>query len=400
VTVTGAAAVGPRDVTVTLPGGGASATCAGCLTVDPRPTVSTISPAALAQGVAHATVTVTGTGFLPGATVAFGGTGITVNSVSTTGTTLTLDVTVAPTAATGGRTITVTNVDGGTVARAGLFIVRAAFTVTSVQPGGRAQGTTTIVVITGSGFPANVATAGAVSFGAGTTVTSLVRNSATRLTVTLAIAAAAAPGLRDVVVSAPGLGAAMCAGCFTVTAAPTISRPSSPIALVVGSTHRLVTITGSGFQSGIVAGTSGGRVTVNSVTLVDATSLVLDITVNANAIPGARDISVTNVDGGSATCTGCLVLNALPVVQRVTPGIAARGTTVTVTVSGRGFQAGALVTFSGSGVTGSVIAVNAAGSSITVRVSVAANASVGSRNLAVTNPDGGSTTAQGALRII
>jgi hypothetical protein len=140
----------------------------------------------------------------------------------------------------------------------------------------------------------------------------------------------------------------MCAGCFTVTAAPTHSRPSSPIALVVGSTHRLVTITGSGFQSGIVAGISGGRVTVNSVTLIDATSLVLDITVNTTAIPGARDISVTNVDGGSATCTGC-----------------------------RGFQAGALVTFSGSGVTGSVIAVNAAGSSITVRVSVAANAPVG-----------------------
>jgi hypothetical protein len=58
---------------------------------------------------------VNGTGFASGATVAFSGSGITVNSVTwNSATKLTINISVAGGASTGNRNVTVTNVDTGT----------------------------------------------------------------------------------------------------------------------------------------------------------------------------------------------------------------------------------------------------------------------------------------------
>jgi hypothetical protein len=84
VTVAVSAATGAGDVKVANLDAGAG-WCAGCYTVEPidrvdksSPIISSVSPDSLARKATKA-VTITGANFAPGATVAFSGTGITVN---------------------------------------------------------------------------------------------------------------------------------------------------------------------------------------------------------------------------------------------------------------------------------------------------------------------------------
>ncbi len=127
VTIHGVAALGTRDVTVTNPGG-ASATCTACFTVGTvsgsPPTVTSTSPSSLARGSVARTVTVSGTGFISGATVSFSGTYAQVNSTTfVNSTTLTLNVTVHGVAAVGARNVTVTNPGGASGICTGCFTV-------------------------------------------------------------------------------------------------------------------------------------------------------------------------------------------------------------------------------------------------------------------------------------
>jgi trimeric autotransporter adhesin len=114
VKVASAAATGARDVTVTDPAGGGSGTCTGCLTIDPPPVPTSVSPNSLARGATNVKVVLTGTGLVSGAKAKFSGTGVTVTSRTfVSSTELKLTVTVASTAATGGRKVKVVNPDGG-----------------------------------------------------------------------------------------------------------------------------------------------------------------------------------------------------------------------------------------------------------------------------------------------
>ena len=58
-----------------------------------------------------------GTGFQPGLAVSFSGAGVTATVVAVTPTSITLAVDIDPAAATGQRSITVTNPDAGTVTK-------------------------------------------------------------------------------------------------------------------------------------------------------------------------------------------------------------------------------------------------------------------------------------------
>jgi uncharacterized repeat protein (TIGR01451 family) len=209
------AVIGPHDATVTNPGpGGASATCAGCLVLDRRPALTSAAPSALARGVTR-DVVLTGTGFAPGATVSFGP-GVTVNtapSVGGGGTLLTVNVTIAANAAVGARTVTVTNLDGGSASRS-VFKVRRVPTISTVSPSTLARGGATTVVIHGSSFGTP---APAVSFGPGVNVVNVVRNSGSKLTVSITVDPGAAIGPRDVTVTNADGGVATRVAGFNVT---------------------------------------------------------------------------------------------------------------------------------------------------------------------------------------
>ena len=91
INVSPTAPVGARNVTVNQgPGGVDSGTCTGCLTINVGPSISGVVPASGGQNALHEVVGLTGANFAGangapfGGTVAFSGTGITVNGVTPT----------------------------------------------------------------------------------------------------------------------------------------------------------------------------------------------------------------------------------------------------------------------------------------------------------------------------
>jgi uncharacterized delta-60 repeat protein len=111
ISVSGSAPVGPRDVTVTNPSGD-TATCTACLVIDAGPKPTSTSPNTGARGTTES-VDVLGSGFQSGAVVKFGP-GIVVNSVTFVSSgQITVSITISSGAATGSRTVAVSNPDGG-----------------------------------------------------------------------------------------------------------------------------------------------------------------------------------------------------------------------------------------------------------------------------------------------
>jgi hypothetical protein len=211
--VAAGAATGARNVTVTNPDAGVG-TKNGAFTVDAAPTVTAVSPASRGQGAVSQTVTITGTGFVSGATAAFSGSGITVNSTSfVNATTLRASITISATAATGAGDVTVTNPDAGQATGTGLFTVNPGPTVTSASPNAGIHGTSLTVSINGTGF---VSGATVAFSNTRITVNSTTFVSATAINVTITIAANAPVGAGNVTVTNPDAGTATGTGAFTV----------------------------------------------------------------------------------------------------------------------------------------------------------------------------------------
>ena len=403
VTVTAGAAIGLRDITVTNPDTG-SGVGVGVFTVNAGPTVTLAAPVSLAQGATAQNVTVTGTGFVSGATVAFSGSGVTVNSVTyALATSLIVNVTIAPCATLGLRDITVTNPDWGVATGIGLFMVTPSVvslpSVVSAIPSSLGRGATAQnVVIAGTCF----VTGATVAFsGTGITVNSVVFNSATSLTANVTLAVDATIGLRNVTVTNPDTGAGTGTGIFTVNAAPTVTL-AAPASMIQGAMGQNVVITGTGFLSGATVAFSGTGITVNLVAYTSPTSLTANISLSSSATPGLRNITVTNPDTGTGTGTGLFtVVGGItnPTVVSATPSSLNQGAAAqNVILTGTGFVTGATVAFSGTGITVNSVVFTSA-TSLTANVTLAASATVGLRNVTVTNPDTGFGVGTGIFTV-
>lgn len=122
VSVDSNAALGVGDVSVTVPGG-ATATCAGCFTVNPGPTFTSVAPNTVGRGQA-VPVDILGSTFNTGVTVTISGTGVTVGPVTRIDAThLRVTLTAASTAATGPRSLTIVNTDAGKVIAADVVTI-------------------------------------------------------------------------------------------------------------------------------------------------------------------------------------------------------------------------------------------------------------------------------------
>ena len=398
VSVGGSAGLGARDITVTNPGK-LTSVCAACFTVNPRPTVATLAPSSRPQGARHAVVVVTGTGLQAGASASFSGAGVIVDDATRVDSShLSLDISIDPGAAVGGRAITVLNPDGGTVTKSAALVVNALPTVTSITPSKLRRDVSTSVTIVGSGFPADfVASGGTVSLGDGVSVVSVVRNSSTKLTVGVSVSGSAVLGSRTVRLVNPDGGSASCTGCAGIVADPSITA-ITPSSRARGTTAQTVTITGSEFQPGALVKFSGSGVSIASTTVNDSTTMTLQITVGGSAALGARDVTITNADTGTTTCRECFTVTEKPTIGTLTPSSRARGSTdQTVQLSGTGLQVGLVVTFSGTGVSATVVSVTP--TSATMNVTVATTAATGSRSVTVSNLDGGTTTKANSFKV-
>jgi IPT/TIG domain len=256
---------------------------------NPAPTVSSISPTSgtTAGGTA---VSITGTGFLAGATVKLDGT-------SATGVTVVNSTTITATTAAhaaGAVDVVVTNSDAqsGTLSNGYTYTSpNPAPTVSSISP---ASGTTaggTAVSITGTGF-----LAGATVKLGGTSATGVTVVNSTTITATTAAHAA---GAVSVVVTNSDAQSGTLSNGYTYTSpnpAPTVSSISPTSGTTAGGTA--VSITGTGFLAGATVSLGGTAAT--GVTVVNSTTITATTAAHA---AGAVNVVVTNSDAQSGTLT-------------------------------------------------------------------------------------------------
>jgi len=354
ISIAAAAATGPRDVTVTNPApGGGMATLPAAFTVNnPQPALASIAPVA-GNRLQTLNVVLTGTNYIAGATSVSFGPDITVNSANVSSSTaLTANISIAATAATGPRDVTVTNPapGGGTATLAAAFTVNSPLpTLASILPAAGNRLQTLDVVLTGTNY---IAGATSVSFGPDITVNSANVTSPASLTANISIAATAATGPRDVTVTnpAPGGGTATLAAAFTVNnPAPTLAS-SAPMA-----GNRLqtldVVLTGTNYIHSVSTLSFGADITVNNTTVTSATSITANITITAAAATGPRDLSVTHgaPGGGTAKLLATFTVNnPVPSITSLSQTAAVAGTPgLALTVTGSSFVPGSVVRWNG-----------------------------------------------------
>ncbi len=309
--VSASATLGGHNVTVANPDGGSGTLTTGFM-VTTGPGLTSLSPSSRGQGQSNQNITFNGSNFPSnfvsgGGSVAFSGTGITVNSLTrNSSSTLTVNITVSGSAATGSRNVTVTNPDAGAATLNNGFTVTAAAappTLTSLSPSSRGQGASNQnITFNGSNFPSNfVSGGGSVAFsGTGITVNSVTRNSSSTLTVNITVSSSAATGSRNVTVTNPGGASATRNNGFTVNARPTVTS-LSPNTKSRGTGAQNITVNGTGFQSGVGVSFSGSGITVISVTRNSSTNLTVRISVSNGASTTFRNVTATNPDGGTFT---------------------------------------------------------------------------------------------------
>ena len=305
----------------------------------PAPTVTSIAPnSGTANGGTG--VTITGTGFLAGATVKLGGTAATgvtvVNSTSITATTAAH--------AAGVVSVVVTNTDSQSDTLASGYTytpVNPAPTVTSITPNTGTTDGGIGVTITGTGF-----LVGATVKLGGTAATGVTVVNSTSITATVPAHSA---GAVNVVVTNTDAQSGTLTNGYTYTAiipAPTVTSIAPNTGTVNGGTP--VTISGTGFLAGATVKLGGTAAT--AVTVVNSTSITATTAAHA---AGAVSVVVTNTDTQTGTlASGYTYTNPAPTVTSIAPdsGTANGGTAVTIT--GTGFLTGATVSLGGTAATG------------------------------------------------
>ena len=337
-------------------------------TAAPAPTVTSVAPSSGTTGGGTA-VTITGTGFVSGATVTFGGvaaTGVSVVSATSIAAT-------TPAHAAGAVVVVVTNPDSqtGSLSSGFTFATSPAPTVTSVTPANGSKAGGTAVTITGSGFLPGAS----VDFG-GSAGTNVVVVSPTSITATTPAHAA---GKVSVKVTNTDTKSGTLAEGFEFLDAPTLTAVDPAVGATTGGT--VLKLTGTKLVSG--ATVTVGGVAATGVAWVSATELT--VTAPAHAA-GLVDIVVTNPDSQSATLTAKFTYAVAPTLSAVVPSSGTSEGGTLVTIAGSGFASGATVSFGGTAATEVTVS---SGSLITAKTPAHA---AGVADVKVTNPSGLSAT--------
>ncbi|MDP9101786.1 MAG: IPT/TIG domain-containing protein [Actinomycetota bacterium] len=344
------------------------------------PHITNISPSATAVNTTKR-LTITGTGFVSGATVQLSGSAGTFSAVvSNSGIQLVIDLTAGSTS--GSYTLYLINPDGGRTSTT--YTITPAPAVTSITPtSGRPPGSTNVTLV-GTGFQN-----GATMTMTGGAVTAVNWVSSTQMTATFTPdGTLEGTNATTVTITNPdsGVGTAP----WTVNpSAPTITSVSP--ASVVAGVAKSVTITGTNFMNAPTLTMTQG--TVSSVAYVNATTLTAIVTASAGA-SGTATFTVVNPDTGTGS-GGSITINPAPKITSIAPGSATVGVAKTITLTGANFQAGATIAIAKGTVSGATW-VNS--TTLTASVTIGAGQS-GTDTFTVTNPDGGSATG-GVLTIV
>jgi hypothetical protein len=309
------------------------------------------------------------------------------------------------------------------------------------------QNSVITVNLSGSGLAFNGGSATATTTATGVTVLSTTENNANSATVTLAIGASATPGYYPITLT-DASGSATLTNAFGVDPAGTVTS-TSPTTVAEGATT-LITVTGTGLNTGSVSndlanlGTgfnvvgstynAGPPASYSGTGVANGTntSLTFYVSASSSTALGTYPVDITGVTstnsagnpGVDITVTGASISSVYP--SRLDHNTTSTSVTQTITISGSGFVAGANVQMAfNSGtltnlpytpftgptsntnalpelVFGSATVVNS--TTITVPVTIqtlnggtAANTTLGQFDVQVTNPNGTSYLAGGAI---
>ena len=181
---------------------------------------------------------------------------------------------------------------------------------------------------------------------------------------------------------------------YHVVVPPSVTA-ATPSLLATDAAHA-ITLTGTGFTMGAKVTITNGSTTLAVKNVkTQPTSIAANVSAPAGAPTGPYSITVTNGDGGAATCTACLNVVPAPILTSISPPSIAPGTVTKVTLTGNNFATG-LKLIAPTGVTFSKIQVQSTTITATMTVSPSTPAAA---NLPITVKNGlvggfGSTTAQ------
>lgn len=402
--VAGDATIGGTDGTVTITNtDGGTADFGAFAVIGPAPTIDEVSPSTIGQAE-QVDMTITGTGFVTGATVSFSGSGVGsyTDIVVVSDTEITLGVQADIDAPLGAGDVTVTNPDTGTVTDPGSFTVTnltpSSPTVTSISPTFLPQGSSGTITVTGTDL--HIDFTPSFSPGDGITITDWEWTDDTTVTVSVDIDPSATLGSSDIVITNGDTGAAGLGGAFTVTVTVVPPHITSifPDNAAQGSDFD-VDVVGTGFQDGCIVSFSGTGINTILVTFNSSTSLTVHLTIDGGAPTGGQDFQVFNPDDGEWDVVFTVLSGggggsvSAPTVTGAIPGSMAQGDTGVVEVIGTGFEDGCTVEVSGDTVVNSVTF--ASSTEVDVNVTIAGDAT-GTLTFSVTNPD----TGQGSAPIL
>jgi hypothetical protein len=355
----------------------------------PIPSISSLSPATVAEGGPAVPLTVTGAGFLGGADCANGG--CTISSVTFDGVALAttfvdrshLTATIPSASLTlGPHTVLVA--EGAVVTASLPFEVTALLpSLTALSPVSSVQNAAGFTLtLTGAGFvgPPNCNGTNClpshVTFGSSSLSTTFV--SGTQLTATVPATLLTAVGSFPVTVVNNGL--ASSAVSFSVFA-PALSSVS-PSAAVAGGPAFTITATGVAFQPTSRLTWNG---TALATTVVSATQLTATVPAALIAAAGSAIVGVITEEAGGGLTSNSLTFTTVAAVTitSISPSTAAAGSPqLTLTVTGAGFLPGSAVQLNGSPLATTYVSTT----SLTAVVPQSALIATGVDSIVVANP--------------
>lgn len=294
----------------------------------PIPSLTAISPSTVTVGGPAFTLSLTGSGFLSGATVTLGSTPLSTTFVSSTS--LTAAVPAAAIATIGNLPVTVANPAGQASSPLILQVTPVPVVITSLSPASTlAGGPDLTLTVNGSGF-----VSGSIVWWKSTALSTIFVSS-TQLTAQVPASAIASAGRYSVTVVNAG-GASSNALTFTVSDGSPSGPPSigsiSPTQLNAGAGGATLSIAGANFVLGAIV--SWGSTPLNT-TFGSSTQLTASVPASLITLSGGFSITAKNPDGRQSNSVTELVN---PVVVSFDPPTVPIGSPAfTLTVTGVGF---------------------------------------------------------------
>ncbi|HOI41773.1 MAG TPA: hypothetical protein PK523_02415, partial [Elusimicrobiales bacterium] len=417
ISVSASAAQGARDVTVTNPDGAAS-TRPGWFTVNYRPGEAlggdnlTLSPKVRGADIASSTITITDatSRFMNGCSVAFSAAGVTVKQVTFDGgNQIRVEIGISGAPDYGAGDITVTNPDGGRTTKSGDFTINpkpvmdeAKAEGTDATPRNRlARGAANRLIWVKGSY---IQSGAVVDFGLPSGPNGITKFGygyyASSMSVNVSIGTSCPLGWQNFTVINPDGGYDSKVpgdSFFQITPSPSVTAVTDPAVLSFGqgATDRVLTISGSNFVSGAQVSFPEDGISVDWTSVLSANTLQCQVDIAPTADPDTiYDVRVTNLDWGSDTLADQVAVTYGPsftTLQPVQLGQAAQGREVVI--NGANLQNGALVEFLDTIVNVTGYDYTHVPASFTVTVNVDGAAQTGTKDLRITNPDGGSFTS-------